>query len=59
VTTKKRRVVNMNYPPEDMPMEEIERFWGEVSPEEDRKFAEELKKIKPKKGIRKPKPRML
>lgn len=28
---KNRKVVNMNYPPADMPLEEIQRFWGEPS----------------------------
>ncbi|MCJ7767186.1 hypothetical protein MUP79_02190 [Candidatus Bathyarchaeota archaeon] len=31
---RKKRVVNMNYPPDDMPLEEQERFWGTVTKED-------------------------
>jgi len=31
---QKRTVVNMNYPPDDMPLEEQERFWGTVTKED-------------------------
>lgn len=26
--SKKKEIINWNYPPEDMPREELERFWG-------------------------------
>ncbi len=31
---QKGDVVNMNYPPDDMSIEEQERFWGEVTEED-------------------------
>jgi hypothetical protein len=26
--SRKKEIINWNYPPEDMPREEVERFWG-------------------------------
>ena len=47
---KKRRVVNANHPPSDVSQEELERFWGEITPA-DRKWAMALRKRKVKKKI--------
>ena len=46
MTIKKRKVINMNYPPKDMPMEELERFWGSPDDIPD-DWAEKARKIKP------------
>ena len=41
--SRKKTVVNMNYPPDDMSLEEQERFWGTWT-EEDTKYIEDAKK---------------
>ena len=41
---RKKKIVNMNYPPDDMPLEEQERFWGTWT-EEDTKYIEAAKKV--------------
>jgi len=46
---KKRRVINMNYPPEDISKEELQRFWGEPEPKEDAEFVKSLRARKVKK----------
>ena len=50
VKKKERRVINMNYPPADMPMEEVERFWGspdDIVPLRKRKWKESNAKPSP------------
>jgi hypothetical protein len=49
---KNRKVVNMNYPPADMPLEEIQRFWGEISSEEGAEWARKARNIKVKKNVK-------
>jgi len=52
---KKSKLVNMNYPPADMPLEEIRRFWGEPS-KDDATF---LRDIKVNKNAKKRRPNVL
>jgi hypothetical protein len=40
--TRKGRFFNANYPPDDVSQEELERFWGEPTPE-DTRWAESLR----------------
>lgn len=50
---KKGEVINMNYPPEDLPREELERFWG--NPEDIPKdFAQHVRERYKHVGSRKP-----
>ena len=49
-TVKKPRIINMNYPPDDVPMEEIERFWGTLTKEEGHAMSVRWRAIVPTKG---------
>jgi hypothetical protein len=42
----KKRFVNMNYPPDDMSLEEQERFWGEPFTKEEKADIDEARRSK-------------
>lgn len=52
VMPPKKTVVDMNYPPKDMPLEEIQRFWGEISDEEGAEWAKNARNIKAKRNVK-------
>lgn len=41
--SKGKKVVNMNYPPDDMSREEQERFWGSIT-DQDKAVIEEARR---------------
>ena len=52
----KRKVVDMNYPPDDMSLEEQERFWGEPATEEELAEIEKARRSKLPNAKNRPRP---
>ena len=53
---KKKVVVDMNYPPDDMSLEEQERFWGDPLTEEERAEIDRARRSKLPEGGKRPSP---
>lgn len=53
---KKKQIINWNYPPDDMPMSEVARFWGTFTKKELREIDAMLKRHRKSYGNYKPSP---